>query len=443
MPIDQLPPSSVEHLHGPKQISYGEDELIVLCLVRDGRPYVKSFIEHYFSLGVKHIVFMDNDSSDDTVSAICRYGNVTVLRTNLHYEHELLMKQYLIARFGKSGRWCLYVDIDELFDYPYSEVVSLDSLLGYLKSKSYTAVMAHMLDMFPEKALSGRAGNPDEPLKEVHRFYDISNITRRSLTAKPRILSHYNTTYESHTMEMFRDGIRQTIFGPSVMLTKHPLLFLDGELEAYDGSSRWVYNAKVADLTGVLFHYKFLDGYFQALSTRNVREKQYRHQTGKYEMYLAGMKKSPSLQIKQDSAREIKGVNDLLEDQFLVISEDYVSWVNDQEEKNVLLQASQGEKQEPAASSLAFSQQQRVRVLKRQQHAQQCRQVQQLIELQTAKQRAERRARKLEQQLENMQASWSWKLIKRLYYIKARVLLLTGGASRCSHMVPWMRRRQL
>ncbi len=69
------------------------------------------------------------------------------------------MKQYLIARFGKSGRWCLYVDIDELFDYPYSEVVSLDSFLRYLTSKSYTAVMAHMLDMFPE-ALVGASGRP-------------------------------------------------------------------------------------------------------------------------------------------------------------------------------------------------------------------------------------------------------------------------------------------
>jgi hypothetical protein len=421
MPADQLPPKSVDHLHGPTEISYGEDELIVLCLVRDGRPYVKSFIEHYFSLGVKHIVFLDNDSSDDTVSAICRYDNVTVLRTTLPYEHELLMKQYLIARFGKRGRWCLYVDIDELFDYPYSEVVSLDSLLRYLKSKSYTAVMAHMLDMFPEKALSGRAGNPDEPLKEVHRFYDTSNIRRKSLTAKPRILSHYNTTYESHTMEMFRDGIRQTIFGPGVKLTKHPLLFLDGELEAYDGSSRWVYNAKVADLTGVLFHYKFLDGYFQALSTRNVREKQYRHQTGKYEKYLAGMKKSPSLQIKQESAREIKSVNDLLEDQFLVISEDYVSWVNEQEEKNVLLQASQRETQEPAASSLAFRQQQRVRVLKMQQHAQQSRQVQELIELQTAKRSAERRVRKLEQQLKSMPNYRLWRLMKMPRHIMAKV----------------------
>jgi hypothetical protein len=428
MPVDHLPPSSVEHLHGPKQIPYGEDELVVLCLVRDGRPYVKSFIEHYFSLDVKHIVFMDNDSSDGTVSAACRYDNVTVLRTKLPFkDYELPMKQYLIARFGKSGRWCLYVDIDELFDYPYSDVVCLDSFLRYLTSKSYTAVMAHMLDMFPEKPLSGRAGDPDEPLKEVHRFYDLSNIKRRSLLAKPRLLLHYNTTYENHAMEMFRDGIRQTIFGPGHLLTKQPLLFLDGKVKAMDGSSRWVRNARVADLTCVLFHYKFLDGHFHALSARNVREGQYRHNSARYKKYLAGLEKGLSLQLKQDSARQIKGVNDLLQVQFLAISEDYVSWVNAEEKQNVLLQASPREGHGAAVSSLACRQQQRVRTLKMQQHAQQRTEMQRLVELQMAKRRAERRARKLEQQLENMQASWTWKLIKRLDHIKARVLLLAGG----------------
>src|SRR5918999_664374 len=147
---------SLEHLHGPEEIPYGEDELVVVCLVRDGRPYVKSFVEHYFALGAKYIAFLDNNSTDGTVEALREYNNVTVLRTKLPYKantgitrdgitgngwsREILFKQYLISRFGKQDRWCLCVDIDELFDYPYSDVVSLRSLLNYLSSKSYTAV---------------------------------------------------------------------------------------------------------------------------------------------------------------------------------------------------------------------------------------------------------------------------------------------------------------
>src|SRR5215210_9515729 len=162
---------NTEHVHGPEEVPYAEDELVVVCLVWNGRPYVKSFVEHYLSLGVKHLFFLDNGSTDGTVEALKGYKNVTVLQTGLPYRNpkggrggtEALFKQYLVERFGKKGRWCLCADIDELFDYPYSDVVGLGSLLGYLNANSYTAVAAQMLDMFPEEPLSGRASNPDEP----------------------------------------------------------------------------------------------------------------------------------------------------------------------------------------------------------------------------------------------------------------------------------------
>ena len=79
----QIVHPNVEHVHGPEEVVYGMDELIVLCLVRDGRPYVRSFVEHYASMGVKHIVFLDNGSTDGTVEALRGYDNVTVLRSRL------------------------------------------------------------------------------------------------------------------------------------------------------------------------------------------------------------------------------------------------------------------------------------------------------------------------------------------------------------------------
>src|SRR5215208_2975950 len=185
--IEQIPPDSIEHLHGPEEVPYAEDELVLVCLVRNGRPYVNSFVEHHTSLGIKHLFFLDNGSTDGTIEALKGYDNVTVLRTGLPFKrYETSVRQYLVERFGKKGRWCLYADIDELFDYPYSDVVGLSSLLRYLNSNSYTAVVAQMLDMFPKEPLSSQASNPDEPLKQRHRFYDISNVTRVSIKEHPR-----------------------------------------------------------------------------------------------------------------------------------------------------------------------------------------------------------------------------------------------------------------
>src|SRR5687768_8207384 len=77
---------SIERLHGPEAVGYEVDELIVLCLVRNGRPYVRSFVEHYRDLGVKHLFFLDNGSTDGTVEALRNYENVTVLRTRLPFK---------------------------------------------------------------------------------------------------------------------------------------------------------------------------------------------------------------------------------------------------------------------------------------------------------------------------------------------------------------------
>ena len=53
---------SIRHISGPKEIKASDDELIVLCKVRNGQYFIASFIEHYFALGAKHIVFLDNKS---------------------------------------------------------------------------------------------------------------------------------------------------------------------------------------------------------------------------------------------------------------------------------------------------------------------------------------------------------------------------------------------
>lgn len=203
--------SSVEHLHGPAEIPYGEDELVVLCLIRDGEPLVRAFIEHHFSLGVKHIVFLDNGSEDETVSIARGYENVTVLRSTMLYrKYELLMKQYLILRFGKN-KWSLCVDVDEFLDYPYSNIVGLDSLLRYLREGRYNALVSQTLDMFPEAPLSESPDKNDAPLQEIHRYYDLSNVKRQKYTESKWIMEKDNVVSNPKIPAM-RSGIRKTLF---------------------------------------------------------------------------------------------------------------------------------------------------------------------------------------------------------------------------------------
>ena len=340
---EQIGGFGVEHLHGPEEIPYAKDELVVLCLVRDGLPWVRAFIEHYFSLGVKHLVFLDNGSTDGTVEAFKRYKNVTVLRTEAPFKTlELSMRPYLIERFGK-GRWTLTVDIDEFFDYPYSDVLALNSLLGYLNSKSYTAVTAHLLDMFPENLGVNRDNKRDEAWKDEHRFYDISTLKRPRMPKDSEIFQR-NVFDSDDVAESFRGGIRESLFGFTPLLRKYPLLFFDGALEL--SGVHAVFDARVADLTCVLLHYKFyafsLREYWHT-SIKQKKDKENPRRRQVYRQYMEVLEGSPSLRIKRETSKELSGVNDLLDNRFLVTSEDYVGWVNAEEERRFLHAYSQGE----------------------------------------------------------------------------------------------------
>src|SRR5215210_2261048 len=453
----------LEHIHGPERIDYGEDELVVLCLVRDGEPWLRSFVEHYFSMGAKHLIFLDNGSTDGTVSAASEYDGVTVLRTRLPFNADIggivgqvFMRRYLIERFGK-GRWSLYMDIDELFDYPYSDVIDLGSFLRYLNSKSYTAVRAQMLDMFPERPLLEATGEPDEPLKVVHRFYDISGLARSKKKDQPGGLPGSNNTIGSVDIEWFSGGLRRTIFdlrGPT--LTKHPLVYSDGVLEP--APPHKVRNARIADLSCVLFHYKFLK-HFREQAMRAVEEGQYHRESFHYKMYLDSLERDPELRLKRETAAEISSVNDLLENRFLVVSEDYVNWVNSEEEENfsnaepdrgagdlagALLESRRRERAKNLRLGrleriiLEHQQQKetettgRVRNLKRK-LAEGVREKQELErgaqqsdqDLQKCKRRARRLAERnnaLELQLKNVLSSWGWRAEQRLRNVTGRLV---------------------
>ena len=313
---------SVRCVQGPEEIHYEQDELVVLCLLRNAKSYIRSFVEHYSSIGAKHIVFLDNGSTDGTVEALKEYDNVTVLRSDVPFQrYQLLMRQYLIERFGRR-RWSLLVDIDELFDYPFSDVVGLKALLRYLNENRYTAVVAHMLDMFPEEPISEATGDEEVPLKELHRFYDLTDINSYDYQDAKGV----NNAVSNQDIQILQGGVQKRLFNLHPILIKHPLVFYDGQLIPVDLSEHWAGNARVADISGVLYHYKLSKSLYD-LVRRETVEPRYINRHGKYHKYLKVLDASPELLIRNDSSRELKSVNDLIGTHLANISEEYVTFM--------------------------------------------------------------------------------------------------------------------
>jgi glycosyltransferase involved in cell wall biosynthesis len=312
-----LLPPRVRHVAGPRAVRYGEEEVLAISIVRNGAVHMRSFLEHHFGLGVRHVVLLDNGSTDGTVDLARGYGNVTILRTDCPYgAYENVMKRYLARRFSR-GRWNLCVDIDERFDYPFSDILPLQPFLAYLNHRGFTAVVAQMLDMFPDGPIL-EAGGGAASLQERHRFYDISSVGR---------LDYRWGTLSNPAVKEHRGGIRIAAFQTNNCLSKAALVRVDEEIELFVDWHH-VANARIADLTCLLLHYPFVET-FRAKLEDAVSARRYGKWTPQYERYWRALCENPDLSFMGPAARELTGTRELVEQGFLVVSEEFRRWVEE------------------------------------------------------------------------------------------------------------------
>jgi glycosyltransferase involved in cell wall biosynthesis len=309
--------ASVRHLHGPRRVPYGDDELIALCVVRNGAAHVTSFLRHHQRLGVKHIVLLDNGSTDGTVDLARAFAGVTILRSRRPYRtYETVLKRYLVRRFAR-GRWSLMVDIDERFDYPGSDRMGVAALLTYLNRNAYTAVLAQMLDLFSEAPLRCPPTALPDSLAERYCHYDTSAVERHP---------YRFGTPANPAIRMHAGGIRKTIFGTENGLTKACLIRLVPPLVPFVGFHQ-VANGTIADFTAVLLHYPFAGAFVEKVREA-VQTDRYRVSAGEeYVKYWARLQDEPDLRLWRPTARRYVGLEPLLEEGFLVTSPAYRRWM--------------------------------------------------------------------------------------------------------------------
>lgn len=323
---EQFARTQVSHILGPKMVQIAKDEAVVTCVVKNGEFYAESFINHYFEMGFRHIFFLDNGSTDETISIAKKYNNVSVCRSTLPIEpHQGIFKRYL-ARKIFGGGWCLDADIDELFDYQSSEARGLRPFLQYLNQEQYTAVITQLLDMFSEKPLSSLGNMKQEKnLKKEYAYYDISDVKRENyqLSKLGARFGSKNNISNENTQLIF-GGIRKTLYGNDCLLTKHSL-FLPGQGLDLFPHVHFVNNAKLADISCIMLHYKVTSN---ALETASQNKEAFRGNSKGYNDFSEFILKGKDDQIKRNSAVKFQSVNDLIESGFLFTSAKYRKYVN-------------------------------------------------------------------------------------------------------------------
>ncbi len=315
--------TEIRHVCGPRHLPIGPSDVAAVCSLRDGVPFIPHFLAHHRRLGVRHFVFLDNGSRDETMDLLRRERDVTLYASALPYAgYKHLFKRFLVRQAGR-GRWSLLVDIDECFDFPGSDRMSLVGFCRYLDARGYNAVVAHMLDLFHSGPILEPPATNDGDLSRAYPFYDISNIKTDD---HPNAFGPTNVIADPG-IKCFSCGINKTVFGNDVLLTKHPLIRWAPPLELPKFSHDISY-ANIADVSAVLYHFKFTPQ-FTRIIERALEEKSYFNASARYQRIAEQLERNPRLSLRSPTARRLDTVNDLLEQGFLRASPDFDRWMDD------------------------------------------------------------------------------------------------------------------
>ena len=248
---------SLRHLHGPTG-PIPEGEVLAIVLVRNGGYYMDAFLDYYRALGVRHFAFIDNGSTDDTIARIRAQPDAILDQSRLPLaDYEDLLRRYPADAYGQN-RWCFYIDMDEVFDFPGRAEIGLPGLIRYLEGQGATALVAQMLEMFPKAPLSATATLSFENALAEFTYFDISTVERYPYhsPAIPFSALLRDNSLMREDMQFFFGGVRGKVFGENCCLTKHPLIF-NGPGVTPAPHPHLSMGVRCADITGVIKHYKF------------------------------------------------------------------------------------------------------------------------------------------------------------------------------------------
>lgn len=318
------------HIHGLHFADIPKGGVIAICLVRNGGYYIQAFINHYLRIGVTHLVFMDNGSTDNTIAIASKYDQVTITECRLPFrDYKLAMRTYMAEAF-RNRNWILSVDIDEFWEHPLLGRLPLNGLLHYLEDRGFNAVVAQQLDLFSGDTIPLEGVKPKS--LENLCYYDLSDVLywheeAKNLSACPdqRIALFYSgNELPRPAIPVLSRGVRWRLFGISPILTKLSLFYLTDSVVPFTSSSHKLKGACIADISCVLLHMLLnQDLIFKAAWC--AKEESYYNRSAHYKRIADRLTHGP-IQMPP-SRKEYQSVDNLVSQKFLSVSpafEDYV-----------------------------------------------------------------------------------------------------------------------
>ncbi|MDB6452654.1 glycosyltransferase family 2 protein [Falsirhodobacter sp. 20TX0035] len=152
-------------------------DILLFCTLRNERVRLPFFLDYYRRMGVNHFFFVDNNSDDGSREYLARQDDISVWGTQDSYKRAHFGVDWLngLQRRHAHGHWCLTVDVDEFFVYPFCDMRPLRALTDWLESCSIRSMSAMLLDMYPQGPIGARPYREGQDPFEIACWFDSGN----------------------------------------------------------------------------------------------------------------------------------------------------------------------------------------------------------------------------------------------------------------------------
>lgn len=269
---------------------------VVLCMtLRNESVRLPYFFDYYRALGVNHFLIVDNDSEDSSGAWLAGQPDVSLWASSASYKKSRFgmdWLNHLMSQYA-DGHWCLTVDPDEFFVYPFCDTRPIHALTDWLDASDVRSFGAMLLDMYPKGGINDIPYRVGQNPLEISDWFDSGNYTYKR---NPQ-MGNLWIQGGARARKFFTDAPEQAPALNKVPLVKwdRSYTYVSSTHSIYPRGLNLVYDESGGEkASGILLHMKFLNTL--ALKAAEERKRGEHYAEGnEYKAYADASGDNPSL----------------------------------------------------------------------------------------------------------------------------------------------------